>query len=506
MTKSLMVTHYHHSNSEERDQPFWQDVFSDPHDLYYQRALEAAFPEEEPSKIRAVVQRIKQLRSEYPRVMEFVDQGLYGIATGLQYSAYAAGAVGGFVAGEFVNPIVGGYYGAPLGLSMVKSAESLLGEAFQYGYAKASNWYSGEVNSWRQMDRRLVFQELTTEVLPFLALMGLKGVKASPLQPGIHLKQGLLPTDFSKLSRQYIIDMNTRAGIHLGETQTNMLAIALRSKRFDKLDPVKQIEHVKQYRTSKDTMIGQWEHHTGQTWPRYPTLNRATGEIEMTKAQIHHIIPQEVGGPHVWWNAHSFRSRGCTSRWCPRFWFSIKSNIEGIQIMSEKYEYFRKYMRTEYKTNEPVEIGKNNLFYPVSVIDIENAEAKMGASFPSQLKQFYLKIGFGYLTTPHNAGKEYDFYSSNLILPPNSAACFFKGQLCDDWEQYYMAETAYELLQPGDLPFFEISDSSSFMIMKINSDNPNAVWFMGHEKIEDSFEKFIWRLYYEDPSYYSKNW
>lgn len=66
-------------------------------------------------------------------------------------------------------------------------------------------------------------------------------------------------------------------------------------------------------------------------------------------------------------------------------------------------------------------------------------------------------------------------------------------------EDYYMAESVQALLQPGDLPFFEISDSSSFMITKLNSTNPNAVWFMGHEKIEDSFEKFIWNLYYMIP-------
>ena len=40
--------------------------------------------------------------------------------------------------------------------------------------------------------------------------------------------------------------------------------------------------------------------------------------------------------------------------------------------------------------------------------------------------------------------------------------------------------------------------------MKLNSDNPNAVWALGNIKIEDSFEKFIWRLYYEDPTYYGQ--
>ena len=73
-------------------------------------------------------------------------------------------------------------------------------------------------------------------------------------------------------------------------------------------------------------------------------------------------------------------------------------------------------------------------------------------------------------------------------------------------ESGLIIDSFYELLEPGDLPFFEIGDSSSFMVMKPHSDNPNAVWYMGVEKIEDSFEKFIWRLYYEDPSYYAKDW
>jgi hypothetical protein len=70
----------------------------------------------------------------------------------------------------------------------------------------------------------------------------------------------------------------------------------------------------------------------------------------------------------------------------------------------------------------------------------------------------------------------------------------------------YMSSEAYEDLQVGDLPVFEIGDSSSFMIMKPLSENPNAVWYMGMEKIEDSFERFIWKLYHIGPSYYADDW
>jgi hypothetical protein len=66
-----------------------------------------------------------------------------------------------------------------------------------------------------------------------------------------------------------------------------------------------------------------------------------------------------------------------------------------------------------------------------------------------------------------------------------------------------MSYSTYELLEPGDLPFFEIGDSSSFLLMKLNSDNPNAVWDYDLT-ICDSFEEFIWRLYYESPSFYGQ--
>jgi len=138
--------------------------------------------------------------------------------------------------------------------------------------------------------------------------------------------------------------------------------------------------------------------------------------------------------------------------------------------------------------------------------ELEKAEQLMGTRFPEQLRIFYLEIGIGCLQKPHIVPENYTFYGANEILPPLVAANFSKGILRWDGQDNWMSESIYELLEPGDLPFFEIGDSSSFMVMKPHSDNPNAVWYMGVEKIEDSFEKFIWQLYYEDPSYYAKDW
>ena len=179
--------------------------------------------------------------------------------------------------------------------------------------------------------------------------------------------------------------------------------------------------------------------------------------------------------------------------------------------MSDTYGYLRKFLPPH-----PEHDGTNrNWFYPVSEEEITESEGNFGIQFPSQLKEFYRQIGYGSLYAPHDAPKGYRAINANYILPPMPAAYFYQGIIehqiepkeeAIHYDVHWLAFEALEDFVPGDLPFFEIGDSSSFMVMKLNSDNPNAVWYMGYEKIEDSFEEFIRKLYYEGPSYYTKNW
>lgn len=174
--------------------------------------------------------------------------------------------------------------------------------------------------------------------------------------------------------------------------------------------------------------------------------------------------------------------------------------------MIQKYYYLKEYMWQKYK-GTVVKIGNNNIFYEVEKSILEESEQKIGQNFPSELRDFYLEIGHGHLTAPKSHADDYMCYSANEILPPNIAADYMLGIIeHPDDDAYYMSQDFYEDMQPGDLPFFEIGDGSSYMVMKLNSDNPNAVWFMGGIKVEDSFERFIWRLYHEGPDYYTKNW
>lgn len=43
---------------------------------------------------------------------------------------------------------------------------------------------------------------------------------------------------------------------------------------------------------------------------KIPLIIQRTGKFEPVRHQIHHIIPQELGGPHVWWNAHPLEAGG----------------------------------------------------------------------------------------------------------------------------------------------------------------------------------------------------
>lgn len=160
------------------------------------------------------------------------------------------------------------------------------------------------------------------------------------------------------------------------------------------------------------------------------------------------------------------------------------------------YQYLSKFIPGGSGVND-------NWFCPVEIKEVLQSEEKIRAKFPEELRNFYLNIGFGMLRSPDVVPPNYNFYSKNEILPPHIAVDYMLGNLeHPDEPEYYMSRYTYDLLKPGDLPFFEIGEGSSFLVMKPNSENPNAVWSDCGIKIEDSFERFVWRLYYENPGYY----
>jgi len=171
------------------------------------------------------------------------------------------------------------------------------------------------------------------------------------------------------------------------------------------------------------------------------------------------------------------------------------------------FDYLKKFVYPLFSKEIPTE----NFFNPVSNKEIEETEKGLGFVFPNDLKFFYKEIGSGCLRNSNKVSLDHKSYLYNMIMPPEVSARFYcavRDREIDEPphfnEEYYMSTEAVEDFEPGDLPFFEIGDSSSFLIMKPHSDNPNAVWADKYTKIEDSFERFIWRLYHEDPGYYGE--
>ncbi len=159
--------------------------------------------------------------------------------------------------------------------------------------------------------------------------------------------------------------------------------------------------------------------------------------------------------------------------------------------MLNKYGYLQQYINNDKK-------WPSNSFQEISNNSINEFEQKLGFNFPTQLKEFWQEVGCGFLVVTHESIGSSTFDHDNRILPPEDIADIM---LLKEESSLILPDYA-DYLVPGDMPFFAIADSSSFLIMRPLSDNPNAVYSFGGRKIEDNFETFIYRLYYESPTYY----
>jgi hypothetical protein len=158
-----------------------------------------------------------------------------------------------------------------------------------------------------------------------------------------------------------------------------------------------------------------------------------------------------------------------------------------------KYDYLKKYV---VEKSPGAEI---NSFYKVEDEEIKNAEEKLGYKFPEELKEFWREIGSGLFrsSVPEKGITQKDWVNA-LLYPSEIATILLEGA-----ESELILPEAYErfegLRSEGDFIFFEIADSSSFLVMNFNK--PGVFRFRGN-KIADSLEEFVHRLYHESPTYY----
>ncbi|XHV01776.1 Ribonuclease YxiD [Bacillus pumilus] len=111
------------------------------------------------------------------------------------------------------------------------------------------------------------------------------------------------------LAKAYLRDIEAKTGRKVNKDQIHLIKEALRNKNYEKLTPKETAKHRSKFTSSlKDKLIAEWEEKTKQKWPRYTeeVLDK-NGEVARRVGQpydAHHIIENNFGGAHEWWNIH----------------------------------------------------------------------------------------------------------------------------------------------------------------------------------------------------------
>ncbi|WP_139491780.1 SMI1/KNR4 family protein [Brevibacillus dissolubilis] len=150
-----------------------------------------------------------------------------------------------------------------------------------------------------------------------------------------------------------------------------------------------------------------------------------------------------------------------------------------------RYDYLKPYIVEPGKKKVP---GQKHVFYPLSAEEIQKEELRLGRPFPAELREFYLEVGYGFLSKDSGS-------MVNRIMDPASVVDYYLGE--DDYED----DMNRELVEDDQLPFFEVSE---VLVLGIDFDSSesgaNPVRKYGYI-IENSLEDFL-RNCDEEADYY----
>lgn len=132
--------------------------------------------------------------------------------------------------------------------------------------------------------------------------------------------------------------------------------------------------------------------------------------------------------------------------------------------------------------------NKKNIFYPVTLEEIEKVEKELKIKFPISLKTFYLEVGYGFIHS--------DVGNINRIMHPLSVRDFRLRQ--NDFE-YYPDIEIYDEFEGNKLIFFE-GNEASLLSVGFNSEEGKVFYY--DEKVTDDFSDFIMKINEDDTFYY----
>jgi hypothetical protein len=117
--------------------------------------------------------------------------------------------------------------------------------------------------------------------------------------------EGLLPTRFSKDARAYVRDMEKRTDTLVPRPQRSLIKQDLKQNKYTRLEGEKLGQHQDQYTPAmRKQLKKEWSEQNKMEWPTTQVFNPKKGDFEPVAHEFHHIIPQQLGGPHKWWNGY----------------------------------------------------------------------------------------------------------------------------------------------------------------------------------------------------------
>ena len=123
---------------------------------------------------------------------------------------------------------------------------------------------------------------------------------------------------------------------------------------------------------------------------------------------------------------------------------------------------------------------QRHCFYAVSERELSEAEDMISARFPDELRQFYLKIGYGYL------GYDDPDFRDQIMHPLEIAKLrlgldFYGNMFTDDLE-YYTSDDVF--------PFFDLGGEADYLVIQIEGKHKGSVIYCG-TPIASSFNEFV---------------
>ncbi|WP_231870136.1 hypothetical protein [Grimontia celer] len=138
-----------------------------------------------------------------------------------------------------------------------------------------------------------------------VSVAGIAVLGATKLVKGLN-DIGLPERSNASIFRQYVREVETFSNFKLGTEQRNLLKDYLRNNNELVKLSTKEANAHRWSTSGRDSLIKQWEEHTGQQWPRYAEDKMSkNGNVYIRAGEYfdaHEIIPNQYNAPHEWWN------------------------------------------------------------------------------------------------------------------------------------------------------------------------------------------------------------